>query len=274
MSVSTSTLGNRLSNMLKRMRPNRAVQVRIKRAMTPNADPAESLKKLADGEVESVPGGNGNDNGSGGNGNGGQSIMSRMPGAKRDQAIQNLQQGFGEVVDLIRTVRTHLDQQDQRSDRMLSLMENLPDALEALPETNRNQARMAEAISTHVDQQGRQANRLNDALSGLAQASEHQSQVMGVLQQQIEQARQTDEQLLSSFGAMNQTLVQLSESSQANVQAMQRVTEHTEKSDRRMEELVRTNKQHMTALSVTSWVLAAAALGLAAWAVIVAGGVI
>jgi hypothetical protein len=41
-----------------------------------------------------------------------------------------------------------------------------------------------------------------------------------------------------------------------------------------MEELVRSNKQYMTALSVTSWVLAAAALGLAAYAVIVGGGVI
>jgi chromosome segregation ATPase len=191
-------------------------------------------------------------------------LFSRFSSAPRDAAaLTELRKGYTEVVDMVRVVREHLNQQADRSERLLNMLEHLPRAMETLPETNRNQSRMLEVIQLHLDQQGRQSTKLNEALATLAHASDHASQVMGLIQQQVDSNRDSDQRVLQSFEAMNQTMQRLNDSSQAGVIALR---ELSQQSDRRMQELIQTNARHMTILSVTSWVLAAIAAAIALYA--------
>jgi len=248
-----STLTTRLSGMLRRMRGDKKVRVSASR----HSEAVASLEAMSDNDKSPERGG----------------LLARISGASRREAtVNHLQEGFNEVVDLIRTVRVHLDQQADRSERLLGLMENLPGALEAMPEASRNQSRMAEAMNAHAEMQNRQAMRLNETLGSLASASEHQSQVMGALQHQIEASNRTDEQLLGSFSAINQTLIQLSQSSQAGVQTLRRVTDQSDRSTQRVENLMRRSVRTMTVMSITAWIAAAAALGVAAWALLTSSG--
>ncbi|MEX0742620.1 MAG: hypothetical protein WD079_07455, partial [Phycisphaeraceae bacterium] len=138
-----SALTTRLTGLLRRIKPERTVRVsatgktakapkpvappeRAERAVTSLEELTEPKKTVASARRTG--------------------ILSHFPGAKRDERLDNLQEGFTEVVDLMQTVRVRLDEQSDRSDRLMEIMSRLPEAIDALPETNRNQARMLEAL--------------------------------------------------------------------------------------------------------------------------------
>ena len=247
-----TTLTTRIGGLLRKMKPARPVAIDYNEHGDATGAGAEAETGAGAGD------------GSAGRG----SITRRVAGEYRDARVSQLQDGFEEVVGLVQDVRRHLDQQADRSERLLGLMSDLPDAIRTLPESNRNQARMVEAMNGHLARSDRHAEDLNEALGGLARSNEHQGQVLGLIQQQIESSRQTDEQMVASFGTMNETLRQLGLSNHASAKSMALVAEQSKMADGRMKELVQRNSRQMLIMSAANWVLAAAALGLALFAVL------
>lgn len=196
-------------------------------------------------------------------------LLSMLPGARRDAAITELQRGYGEVRDLIRHVRDHMERQSERGDRLLDVMERLPTSLQALPETNRNQVRMLEVIQTHLDQESKQAGRLHEAIQSMASAARSQSQMLGTMQQQMETTRDHDQMYLEGMNVMNTTLQRLNSTSDAGVDTLRQLCESGRNSDQRLQELVERNAKHMTVLTFTSGVLALLALGAMGYALFV-----
>ncbi|MBI1367832.1 MAG: hypothetical protein GC162_04175 [Planctomycetes bacterium] len=267
-----ATLTARLSRFFHRARPRKPVAIDIFKSAERSPERlVDSLAKLADPPVikataerrEPV-------NGNGSNGNGDhrpRGFFSLLPGAKRDAAIVDLQKGYMEVVDLMKTVREHLSTQSQRSARLLELMQHLPEALQSLPEHSRNQARMLEVMQMQVEQQNRHASHFAQSISALTRVSEQHTQIMGCIQQHMDAATQNDAQLLGSFSAMNHTLEDLSESTRASSAALRSVTEQAQSAEQRMQQLMERQSRQMTVLSITSWIMAAIALGVAVYAV-------
>src|SRR4051794_15364593 len=54
------------------------------------------------------------------------------PWARRDNAIQNLQSGFGTLTDLMAAIKANLDRQDQRNEELLAALQQLPRILESV----------------------------------------------------------------------------------------------------------------------------------------------
>src|SRR5688572_4051642 len=59
------------------------------------------------------------------------------PWAKRDAAIQHLQEGFTTLTDLMGAIRDSLEKQNQRQDELMGALTSLPQVLNSLPENNR-----------------------------------------------------------------------------------------------------------------------------------------
>lgn len=254
-----TALATRLSGLLRRMKPARTVRVSATekpKQVTPPVEverAATSLEELTKPEPQPKPAKRSN---------GG--LLSRI-GGRKNQRLDHLEDGYGEVVDLMYSVRERLDEQSDRSDQLMEILGRLPEAIDALPETNRNQARMLEALQTHLDRQDRQATTLNKSLSDLAQATDHQGQVMSVIQRQIEMNHKSDQEMLRGFGAMSSTLERLNESSQMSTETLERVTKQGRSSDEKLTKLMKTNTRNMTVLMAATWGLAIAAIGSAIW---------
>lgn len=262
-----ATLTSRLGGIFRKMRLHQPASIDLH-----DAEPkAQALRRLSDDELDDMPtdidpertGDARARNASGGGG-----FLDKLPGRKRDAAIAQLQSDYGEVIGLVRDVRHHLDSQSDRSERLLELLADLPEALQAIPESNRNQSRMLEALNTHLETSHRSAAELNGAVRTLAGATEHQSQTLGVLQEQIHASRETDDQMLASFGAMSQTLQNLNDTSRQSSSTLRAVTEQTASSEQRLQDLIAKNGRQMFWLSAISWTLAAVALGLAVYVAI------
>lgn len=261
-----ATLSSRLGGIFRKMRLHQPASIDLH-----DAEPSvQALRRLSDDEQELGDAPTDIDPERSGRPGGG--FFGKLPGRKRDAAIAQLQGDYGEVIGLVRDVRRHLDNQSDRSDRLLELLADLPEALRTIPESNRNQARMLEALNTHLDVSHKSAAELNGAVRSLAGATEHQSQTLGVLQEQIHAARETDDQMLASFGSMSQTLQNLNDTSRQSSSTLRAVTEQTASSEQRLQDLLTKNGRQMFWLSAISWTLAAVALGIAVYVAITAAG--
>jgi hypothetical protein len=178
--------------------------------------------------------------------------------AKRDK-------GYNEVLHLLEDVRQHMKDQANRSERLLQTMEGLPEALRNLPETNRNQVRILEAIEGHLDQQSQNQGNLTSAMNGLAKTTEAQEQNIGIIKEHLGRQEKTDQQMLTSFSSLTNTLGKLNESSQASAASLQQLSERGENREHEMRDLFKRNQKHMAAMSAVSWSLALIALAVAGY---------
>lgn len=206
--------------------------------------------------------GNGNHNGNGdhkGNGRGSGSFLRR-----RSSREAQLQHAYDEVIELVTTLKHHMESQAERSERLLAHMEGLPEALKSLPEANRNQTQTLQAIEGHLKQQNQHTEGLTQAIQGMATVAGNQEHAMGLIQQQLDAGQASREQMHESFAALSNTLHHMSDSNQAGTQLLNRLNEKQQQSEAQMQQLVMRNQRQMTMMSIVSWSLAIVALAVAA----------
>jgi len=198
----------------------------------------------------------------------GQMMPKLKPRSKREQreaAIQQLQQGYAEVVDTMHAMRSHMEKQSMRSDRLLHLMEGLPEVLHSIPQTNAKQTSVLEAIQGQMQTQVESTGQLSTALTDLAGATRHQQEVLGELHQQMHLGRQQNESLRDSLGILSETMDSVTDASRSNVQAMHEITEQVRGNDSRFRDLFRRSQKHTTVMAAVSWALALGALAISGY---------
>lgn len=182
----------------------------------------------------------------------------------REMTIQQLKEGYGEVVETMKSVRTHLDQQAGRNEQMLELMKGIPEVLKTIPESARNQERMLGAIQTSLDQQNETAGHLTNAIVSLAAASEKQGTTLQGINERMEAEGATREALNVGVTNLNQTMGGVQESSTATRESMHAISEQARLNDERMRDMYQ-RSQRTTIMMVVlclAVVLGALALGL------------
>jgi len=184
---------------------------------------------------------------------------------QREAAIVQLQQGYAEVVDTMHAMRRHMDQQSARSDRLLGLMEGLPDVLRSIPETNAKQTSVLQAIEGQMRTQVESTGQLSTALTDLAGATRHQQEALGELHQQMDLGRQQNESLRDSLGILSETMEHVTEASDSNVTAMNSITEEVRGNDKRFRDLFQRSQKHTTVMAAVSWALALGALAISGY---------
>jgi chromosome segregation ATPase len=143
----------------------------------------------------------------------------------RPRTMNELQRGYDDVMSLVRKIGDHLDSQTERTDRMMSMMEHLPQAIDALPEINRQNARLLDVLSDHLTQTKEREQALNDTLRRLGESSDHHAEVLSVLQQQLDTNHRAAEQMTETLGSFREALVNLAETNNRSTNVLARITE-------------------------------------------------
>lgn len=184
---------------------------------------------------------------------------------KREAMLVQLQRGYGEVVETLKSLRDHMEEQSSRSNQMLTMMSGLPDLLKSIPETNQRQTQTLEAIRTHLQHQSESTAQLSGALTDLAGATTEQHKAMDELHQQLAANRASGEALRDSLGILAETMEHVTDSSKANVDAVNRIAEQSARNERHTGTLFKRSQRHSTAMAAVSWSLALVALAVSAY---------
>ncbi len=94
--------------------------------------------------------------------------------SKRDRQLAALTTGYQQLVGLMGSIQTHLDSQSKNQERLLSSLEHLPGVAEGLQK--------------------------------IGSAAEQQTQVMGLMRDQLDSSVEHDKQLVDSMNRFNNTL--------------------------------------------------------------------
>ena len=152
------------------------------------------------------------------------------PGSKRDRQIAWLQAGYSETLDLMRSIRQHLDRQEDVQVKMASILDRLPESMDGLKSVNK--------------------------------AAEQQVVVLGLLRQQIEANVHHDKKLVESMDKFNQTLGLMDETSRNSGRTVTDLINKAKNSEALLREVIERSERRfifMTTLFVVVIVAAAVA---------------
>lgn len=183
----------------------------------------------------------------------------------RDVSIAQIKQGYGEVLDTMQSVRRHLDDQAQRSDRMISLLEGLPEVIRSLPEQNKAQTEMLRAIYQNMERQTETTGQLSTAISSLSTVGENQQKTMGELQDHLRAEDVARRELREGIGTLDKTLTEVRESSDSSRSALESISEQAKQRDTAIGEMFQRSQKTTSAMMAVSWALAIVALAVSAF---------
>ncbi len=184
---------------------------------------------------------------------------------RRETSLLQIKQGYSEVVDTMKAVRTHLDEQAERSDKMLTLLSDLPAALRSMPEAQRDQSRALESIREHLDRQHHATDQLTAAISGLTHAAGQQRETIQTLHEGMQHESVAREEVRDSLRTLDTTLGGVRDTSEASKAALLGVAEDTKLRDEMTREMMRKSQRTSVVLTVLALSIAALAVGVAVW---------
>jgi len=168
-----------------------------------------------------------------------------------------------DLPSLIRRIDQHMEGQSERAEQLLTLMERMPTALESIPEMNRNTHRMLETINDAQHHARQRDVTLNSTLDRIGSASERHTEVLGLLQQQLDASEQATIRISDTLGEFRQVLSDMSSSTSQQVDVLSRMARATEKRELRITTTLARTQKWMIAAMIFCGLVTLAALGVA-----------
>lgn len=182
------------------------------------------------------------------------------PWARRDAAIQQLQDGFHTLTDLMATIRDNLERQNRRQDELLNYLSHLPQALESLPESNRVQGEALRAIRQQLEQQNDQQEKLTEILEKIGAGGGEQRVMIDSLRQRVESLRETDEAIAENLNRVGSAMQTVSETAASSTQVLGQMRDRIDERDDQLERILQKQSTRFTTMLSIAIFLSCAAL--------------
>ena len=143
------------------------------------------------------------------------------PWAKRDAAIQQLQDGFHALTDLMGGIRDNLDRQDRRQAELMQYLSSLPQVLEQLPESSRVQGEALQAINQQLASQNAQQQKLADILQRIGETGGQQRELIEDLAKRVDSAKHNDETIAAHLQSVGEAMQEISRTSSDSTHVLQ-----------------------------------------------------
>lgn len=168
------------------------------------------------------------------------SVSAAPPAPKsKGEMIAELQKNYNEVMELIRKVSNHLDEQAGRSERLMEIAERIPEALDALPELRSQNERIIVA--------------LRDAAEEARSRDEQSAQTLDRLGDRLEESRESDRVLVGTMAEFRGTLREMADTNERTGATL---------SDMNQRNAAREQELHNILLLTRRWITIATVVGV------------
>jgi len=195
------------------------------------------------------------------------SALDLLSSRRRDRHQQHQQQSevparsHEQLVNLIQRIDDHLNSQAERADRMLTLLERLPEALDAMPQIRKNGEHVVAVLERHMDAQRERDEQLRETMNGLGEGSRRQAEALTLIRDEIRAGQEREQQITNVLGDFRETLTNLGKTNEQSIEVLRRLSEHSKE---RESKLARILEKHSRILIVIAGAAVASSLaGLA-----------
>jgi archaellum component FlaC len=182
------------------------------------------------------------------------------PGAKRDAAINRLQEGFGNLTDLMSTIRDSLERQGERQDELLKYLAHLPAAMESLPESNRMHGETLKAIHEQIGNQVAHQEKLGAILEKLHDSGAEHKTALEDISTRVETMRQTDEAIAGNLNQVGSAMETVSKHSAASAAVLEQMRDNLNARDEQIQRMLQKHNHRFLVMMSVCILLAVAAL--------------
>lgn len=187
---------------------------------------------------------------------------------RRQATIAEIREGYGEIVNTMQALRTHLEETQKRQVQMARMMEGLPAVLSTLPEATRTQTQLIKAIGAHLEGQNTTNGHLTEAIHGLSRSANQQDHTLGQIREHLAGDADTRRELHTGVLALNSTLESVEASNLAAKEALAAAQSQARQSEERMAELYRKGQRTNLVMLLLSAAMVAAAVAAVAWLIL------
>lgn len=154
--------------------------------------------------------------------------------SRQERQLASLQSGYFEMIDLVRSIRDHLDRQQNVQSKVVEVLAKVPEAL--------------------------------DGMKTLNAAANQQVEVLNVLRQQVESSVAHDRQLVDSMNRFNHTLTSMDETSRRSSSTISDLIARSRESEQLLRDVLRRSERRvMTLVLMVSLLIVAAAAAVGYW---------
>jgi DNA repair exonuclease SbcCD ATPase subunit len=182
------------------------------------------------------------------------------PWAKRDAAINQLQDGFNTLTDLMGAIRNNLEQQNRRQDELYSALQQLPAMLQSIPESNKVQNDTLRAIHQQIEGQAAQHDRLGSILDKIGQNTGEQKDAVASLAGRVEELHKADTSIADYLNNVGSSLKDVSKNSETSAQVLGQMRDNINERDGQIERVLHRQGVRFTTMLAVAIFLSIAAL--------------
>lgn len=182
------------------------------------------------------------------------------PWAKRDAAINRLEEGFTTLTDLMSTIRDNLEKQNQRQDELLGALKTMPQVLGSIPESNRMQTETLLAIRQQIEGQAGQQERLAEILHKIGDTTGQQRQAVEDLRGRVEEIHKQDVSIADYLNNVGSSLKDVSKNSESTSNVLLQMRDNIDTRDEKIERVLHRQGVRFTTMLAVAIVLSIAAL--------------
>ncbi|HEX8323360.1 MAG TPA: hypothetical protein VF595_05545 [Tepidisphaeraceae bacterium] len=182
------------------------------------------------------------------------------PFAKQNAALESLQNGFGTLTELMSSIRESLEKQSDRQDQLLEHLSRLPAVLEQLPENSRIQGETLKALHQELAAQHSNQQRLTEILDHVSKSSAAQHEALDGLNDRMDRARQTDEQIANNLHSVGTTMHDIGRSTTAGAQMIESLRDNMSSRDNDLQQVLMKQATRFTVMLAVAIFLSIAAL--------------
>ncbi len=176
--------------------------------------------------------------------------------SRRDQALQQLQEGYQRVTELIDAMQRHMAEQSDRTERIASSLDFLARSLSDLPAASRQQAQTLDAIASHLDVTNARTQQLAESISELPGATRAQSEALTGVSRQLEMANETHVQLNHALSSLGEAVSTLRRSGEAQADSLRLLQRDSQQREDRLVDLIGQQQRRFTWLFAVTFVFA------------------
>ena len=130
---------------------------------------------------------------------------------RREQVLQKLQEGYGQVIDLLSSVRQHLETYELHNHRMNEAITRLAESMSELPSRSAGQAELLEGLGRQMEEQGARQEKVAAAVEHWPETARGQAEQLDRLHQEVGKAQEGQAEVAGSLQSVNQTIGELTQ---------------------------------------------------------------
>jgi len=197
------------------------------------------------------------------------STVSRKP--DKEQMLERLEDGYARVTNLVESIQTHMETQDQHCAEMAQGLAALAGSLQQLPGATQAQIEALQRVEAQLEGQALRGRKLEENLAQWPRVADAQRETLAAVGRELELNREAGSETRATLEGLEEAVQALSSATELSTATMRRLQDDAAEREQQLAQVLQERTTRLTWFVAGVTALAAVALVIALAALLAQG---